>query len=163
MLEDLGQHLARGGDRDARQLLFQDLAHPVLVGGIRIGVDEADRDCCHATTPQKGCDPARLLFVQGLDNVSCVVDALRDFETVPALDVRRSHVLVSIPEIRLRASPDLDHVPEATRRHHRCRREPPRNERVRGDGRAVREEDDIVKVDTRSGYARQHPLHRISC
>ena len=52
VLEDLRQHVARGGDAHARQLLLEDLAHALLVLGVGVRVDEADGDGLDAALAQ---------------------------------------------------------------------------------------------------------------
>ena len=161
VLEDLRQHLARRGHDDAGQLLLEELAHALLVLGVGVGVDEADGDRLDLAAAQDPGDAARVVLVQRLDDVAGVVDALAHLEAVAAAHVRRRDVLVGVPEVVLRPAPDLDHVAEPRRRHHRDLREAAREERVRGDRRAVREEADLVQVDAGGADAVEHRLHRV--
>ena len=160
VLEDLRQDLGGGRHCDVGQLLLQDLAHPQLVGRVRVGVDEADRHGRDAAPAENAGDPPRLLLVQRRHDLAGEVDALLDLEAVAASDVGRSDVLVGVPEVVLRAATDLDHVAKALRRHHRRRRQPPREQRVRRHGRAVAEEDEIAELDSGLLHAGQHPVDR---
>ena len=141
VLEDLGQDVARGGDADARQLLLEDLAHALLVLRVGVRVDEADGDGLDAALAQDRGDAARALLVDGLEHLAVVPHPLAHLEAVAAADVRRRDVLVGVPEVFLRAAADLDHVAEALGRDHGRAREVARDQRVRGHGRAVREDD----------------------
>ena len=147
MLEDLGQDLRRGGDAHSGQLLLEDLPHAQLVRWVCVGVDEADGDRLHVALSQSGGEPARLVLVERRDDVSGVIDSLGDLETVAPANVGRRDVCVRVPEVGLRPAPDLDHVAEIARGDHRRRGQVPRDQRVRGDGRPVREDDDVPQVD----------------
>ena len=161
VLEDLRQHLARRGHGHAGQLLLEELAHPLLVLGVGVGVDEADGHRLDLAAAQDPGDAPRVGLVQRLDDVAAVVDTLAHLEAVAAAHVRRRDVLVGVPEVFLRPAPDLDHVAEPRRRHHRDLRETAREERVRGHRRAVREEADLVQVDAGGADAVEHGLHRV--
>jgi hypothetical protein len=90
------------------------------------------------------------------------VDALGQLEAVAAADVGRRDVLVGVPQVVAGAAPDLDDVPEAAGRHQRRRREAPRDERVRRDGRAVGEQRDVAEVELGGGDAVHDALHRVA-
>ena len=97
----------------------------------------------------------------GVEHLAVVADALGHLEPVAAPHVRRRDVGVGVPQVLLRAAPDLDHVAEALRRDHRDGREPARDQRVGGDRGAVREEDGVAQVDARLAHAGHHALHRV--
>src|SRR5581483_7246960 len=142
-------------------LLLEELAHAQLVGRVRVRVDEADRDRLDATLPQDRRHAPRVVLVERLDHLAGVVDPLGHLEAVAPADVRRRDVLVGVPEVVLRAPADLDHVAEVPRRDHRRRRQVARDQRVRRDGRAVREEDDVAEVDPGLGDAGHDRVDRI--
>jgi hypothetical protein len=142
---------------------MEDVAHALLVRGVGVRVDEAHRHGLDAVALQQPRDLASAVFVDRLQDVAGVVDPLRDLEAVAATDRRRGDVLVGVPEIFLRAAPDLDHVPEALRRHHCGRGIGARDQRVRGHGRAMGEEGDLRQVDSRRLDAAHHPVDRIGC
>ena len=60
----LAQDLARERDRDAGQLLAEDRAEPLLVLGVEVGVQQADRDRLDAGLAQPRGDRARLAVVE---------------------------------------------------------------------------------------------------
>jgi hypothetical protein len=110
---------------------------------------------------QDSRDVARGLLVELLDDLAGLVDPLADLEPVAAPDVRRGVVGVGVPEVVAGAAADLDHVAEALRRHHRRGRQPARDERVRGDGRAVAEERHVGEVDAGLRDTAQHAVDRV--
>ncbi len=106
-------------------------------------------------------DLAGAFLVERLQDVAGVVDPLRYLEAVPAADRRRGDILVRVPEILLRAAPDLDHVAEPLRRDHCGRGVRARDQRVRRHRRAVREEGDLRQVDSRRLDPPHHAVDRI--
>ena len=147
VLEDLRQDVARGGDAHARQLLLEDLPHAALVVRVGVRVDEADGDGLDTALAEHGGHAPRPGLVDRLQDLAVVADPLVHLEAIAPADVRRRHVLVGVPEVFLRAAADLDDVAEAGRRDHRGAREGARDQRVRRDGRSVREDGHVAQVD----------------
>ncbi len=120
-------------------LRLEDLPHPRLMGRIRPGVDEADRDRLDV----RGRDPARHLlragFIERPQNGTACIEALSDLERQVARDVRFRPLEVDVVGLWAVAAPDpvdIAHPPGDDQ----CRAGAgPLNRRVDRDGRAVNE------------------------
>jgi hypothetical protein len=101
------------------------------------------------------CDLARALHVERRDHLARGVDALRDREAVTSRHIGRRHVLVDVPDVIFVGAADLDHVAEALGTHHGGAGQAPRDQSIRRDRRAVREQNDVGEVHA----TRLEPLH----
>ncbi len=161
MLKDLRQHLAGAGHPRGRDLFFEDFAHAAFIGRIGMRVDEAHRDGLDAFAAQDASHPSGVFLIKACQYLASVVHALGDLDAVAAADVRRSHVLVGVPQVFLRTPADLDDVSEAAARYHRGTRETTGDQRIGRDRGAVREQSDVVKIDTRFLHTLQDRIDRV--
>ena len=81
VLPDLGAHLARKGDAQLREGRAQDLAGPLLVDGVRIGMKQPDRNRLDPVPLEPGHEGAYRVLVEGNQDLARVVHPLGDRPT----------------------------------------------------------------------------------
>ena len=150
----LAQDLARERDRRLRQRLGQDRAGPLLVLGVEVRVEEADRDRADAELAQPGGDRPHVPFVERLHDRPVRSHALRHLEAEAALDERRRLAPEEVVHVRDPQPPQLEHVTEVPGRDERRLGPETLDDRVRRDRRAVHDLGDGA------GYARFHSGRR---
>ena len=133
----LAQDLARERDRRLGKLLGEDLADALLVLGVEVGVEEADRDGVDAELPQAAGEHAHLVVVQRLDDGAVGGHPLGDLEAQPALDERRRLRPEEVVHVRDPQPAQLEDVAEVLGRDERGLGPEALEDGVRGDGRAV--------------------------
>ncbi|GIU87056.1 MAG: hypothetical protein KatS3mg009_1571 [Acidimicrobiia bacterium] len=132
VLAELRGHLVRRDRVEAARP--QRLRDRALVRGGEIGVQQAHRDRLDVLG-QRG-----QAAVPGLQHRPVGTDAFRDLEPQLARHQRCGPVRERVVQRRAGLAGDLDHVGEAAGRHQRRARAAPLQQRVRRDGRAVRDE-----------------------
>src|SRR5690606_26260814 len=80
------QNLVRQRDEEVWTRLAQDFAHTALMRGVRIGVEEADRDGFHPFRVELREDVLHGLFIERLEHFAGSEDAFRHFERQVARD-----------------------------------------------------------------------------
>ena len=159
MFEDLREDFGGGGDSGVGKLLAQDLRHALLVGGVGMGVDEADRHGLNFLAAQDAGDAASFCLIERGDLCAVEVDAFFDLVAVAAADIGFRNVVVGIPQLVLRTITNLQDIAEALRGDERCRREAALDQRVGGHRGAVGENVDLVELDVGLLEAVHHCLH----
>ncbi len=111
VLAVLAQHLAADADDRVGVLLGQDRAHPLLVVGVGVGVEEADADRADALVPEPAGRGARALLVEGPHlGAGEVEPALDPAHQVARHDPVRLHPEVGVAIAVRHALPgDLEH------------------------------------------------------
>ncbi len=138
VLADLGEDL--GGARDVDVVaddLPDDRGGATLVGRVRVGVQEADRDRSDACVARLLGRVPHGLLVQRDPLLAARAGALGDLVAQPARDERRRLLVLELVHHRDPQPPQLEHVAEAGRRQQRAARALPFEHRVRGDRRRV--------------------------
>ena len=113
VLAEVGGHLAGEGDGLGAEALPQDLAGALLVGGIGVGVEEADGDRFHALGLELRGRLAEGGLVEGADHLAGRVEALRHPEAAVARHQGRRLLEVDIVEGGPDLALDLQQVAEA--------------------------------------------------
>jgi hypothetical protein len=96
-------------------LLSDDLGSPLLVLGVDMREEEADRDRLDAEVEQSSRRRAHLVLVERDDHSSGVIDSLADAEPALAAADRHGRRVGEIEQVLAVAAPQLDHVAEALR------------------------------------------------
>ena len=117
----LAQDLARERDVRLRQLLGQDRAEALLVLGVEVGVQEADRHRLDARRTQAGGERAALLLVDRPDDVAVRGNALVQLEAEMPFDERWWLAPEEVVHVRDPQPAELEHVAEAGSRDERGR------------------------------------------
>ena len=139
------------GERDHRfgERLVHDLARPILVRGIQVGVEIADRDRFHALVLQLPGGGRDRFFVQRRHHFARRVQPLRDSEAqVPRREgagLFELEVVERWPDLTL----DLQHVPEPFGGDEPGGSKLPLDDRVGGHGGAVHEVASVRRLDAR--------------
>ena len=133
----LAQDLARKRDRQAGQLLAQDLPHAPLVLRVAVRVQQADGDRLDAELAQPPRDRAHLRVVERAQHLARRAHALVQLQPQAALDERRRLRPEEVVEMRHAHATQLQHVAEALRRHERSARAAALEHRVRRHRRPV--------------------------
>ena len=111
VLAVLAQHLRGDGDGGCRMLSVQDLEHPLLVPGVRVGVDEADADRVDLTGPEPPRRSHRVVVVKRPDLAPVGQPAPHRLDPIGRDDARRLHPEVAVAvTVRDRLPSDLEHV-----------------------------------------------------
>ncbi len=128
-----------------------DLARPAFVGGVHVGMDEADRH--RAKAP--GRDPVgqglQRGLVQGRQLLPLRADPARDGEAVLARDQGRRQPQVQVVLVEAAFGPHLDHVAEALGRDEGRARAAPLDQRIGGQRGAVDDDVQIAVAQRRLG------------
>ena len=114
------------------------------MGGIRVGVQEADGQRLDPVTEQPIEDALDLRGVEGNLHVAAGGDPLGDFHAKAPLDERRRFLPGDVVETRHAETADLQHVTEALRRDEPGPRAPELEDRVRGNRGAVQDLAHVV-------------------
>ena len=126
----------RGGDVIVRPDLANDAERAALVLGIRVGVDEDDRDRLRALRDELLRGRAHFVVIDGGADRAVRQRALAHFEPHVAVGDRRE-IAPQAPGAAPVAPAHLQHVAEAARRDDADLRPAPLQQRVGADGRAV--------------------------
>jgi hypothetical protein len=138
-----------------------DLAGTLLVTVVHVRMDEVDDQRLDAGRPQRLGGAAHRVLVERHHDLSLGVHALRDFEPKVARDERLERPLQAVRR-RPRPAPQLQHITEAGRRDEASHRALPLEERVRRRRRAVDQDLDRCRRDTRLAQGDQHALRLIA-
>ncbi len=92
VLADLGADVGGEGNREVGALGGQDFGDALLVGGVRVAVNEANGDGFDAVLVEYREDGVDRLLVEGDENAAAVVESLRDGQPQVPRDQRRGPV-----------------------------------------------------------------------
>ena len=149
VLPDLGAHLARKGDADLREGGGEDLPDPPLVGRVRVGVEQPDRDRLDAVPLETRHEGMHRPLVEGNQDLAPVVRPLGHRPAqVPRHEGSRP-VDGDVVLLETVLEGHLDRVPEPLGDEERGLRAGALDEGVGGEGRAVDEEVDLARRDPR--------------
>ena len=112
VLELLGQDVHRERDEGTGKHLMEDLAGALLVGGVGIRVQIADRDRFDARGPDPLRRGAHVRFVEGTQHLAARSGALVDLESMLPRHQRRRPLVQRLVEVRHPHPPELQHVAE---------------------------------------------------
>ena len=118
VLAELRAHLRRDGQPGVRHLLAHDRRGGALVGGVQVGVQEADHHRLHALVPQAAHRRAHLADVERLQHASLGVETLADLEAPSPGHQRRRLLQMHVVEPGADLPADLQDVAEAARHEH---------------------------------------------
>ena len=104
--------LRRQQDVDVGTDLAEDLAHPLLVRAVGIGIDETDADRFQAFCGDGACDLSRLILVERPVDLTAGIHPLGDREPEASPDDRTGLGLIRIVEMLAMLTTDLDRVAE---------------------------------------------------
>ena len=146
VLAELGHHLAGERQVDAGQLLRKQLADAQLVGRIEEREQQHHGDRLHVRVADGGRRCAHRLLVERLDLGALRVQPAAHLEAQLArhdrLWLRRPQVVHRCPHL----GADGQHVTEAAVGDQRRPRQPPLDDRVGGNGRAMCEVSDVARL-----------------
>jgi hypothetical protein len=140
-----GQHLVRGRNVDLRQALGDRPGGRLLVARVRVRMQEADRHRLGAGT-RDALDDRRERPLVERDDDPVRPDPLPDPKTQLGRDERCGPRAAGTVELRTCLAPDLDHVGESLGGEQSRARAALGEQRVGGDGHAVREPDHVAGV-----------------
>ena len=126
--------------------------------GVRVGVNEADRDCLHAFRLKAGDDLRQRREVQGVHLLPAVIDAAGKRATQAARHEGLGLLVVQVEEVGPVAARDLQRVAKTLRRDEADLDAGALRERVDDDCRAVGEEAHRVCLDARLRHDAEHPF-----
>ena len=141
----------------------QQRREPALVGGVGVGVQQADRHHLDPLIAEQRREAPRLGLVERDQDAARVVDALGHLEPqrprhdrgLPARQVEAVQVIALLPA-------DLQHVAEPPRRDQGGPRPPPLQHRVGRHGRAVGQAGDLLVRPEQDTEPFQHRLGGIA-
>ena len=102
-------------DRDLRRFLGHQLGQALLVRGVEIGVQQADRQRRHPARDQRADRAARIVFVERIAHRPVSEHALRHLADQPARDERRRLLDLEVVDLVPLLAPDDQHVAEPAR------------------------------------------------
>ena len=141
----------------------QPLAERLLVLGMGVGVQQADRDGLDAVALAGRRRPARgPSRSSGTSTRAVAVDALAHLEAMAPRHERRGLARDEVVHVGTVAAADLEHVAEPRRGHERRARARALGERVDHDRRAVHELLDLGRLDLARGDHVEHALREVA-
>ena len=143
----LAQNLARERDVRLRELFGQDRAEALLVLGVEVGVEEADRHRLDALRAQAAREQACLGLVERSHDRAVRGDALVQLEAEMPLDERRRLAPEEVVHVRDPKPAQFEHVAEAGGRDERGEAAAPLQHGVRRHGRPVHDLRDRPGVE----------------
>ena len=149
VLPDLGAYLTRKGDAELGEGGVQDLAHPPLVGGVRVGVQQPDRDRLDAVPLEPGEERPHRILVEGNQDLARMVHPLGDRPAQGPGHEGGRPIDGDIVLLEAVLEGHLDRVPEPFGDEKRGLRAGALDEGVGREGRAVDKEADAAGLDPR--------------
>ncbi len=143
VLAELRDDVGRQRDRHVRALLAQDRPDPILVDGVGVGVQQADRDRLDAEPGERPGDRPDRVLVERDEHVAVPVEPLRDPEAQRPRDERDRLGELDVVQRRPDLAADLEDVAEALGRDQRGPRDLALDDRVGRHGRAM---DDVAQA-----------------
>ena len=113
VLVDLRVHVARYRDRETGELGLDEIAHQLLVGGVPVSVQEADRERLHAVVHQVADLAADCVRVDRLQHGAVAAHALRDLAAVAPARERLREGQEQVVDVVALLRTHLQNVPEA--------------------------------------------------
>ncbi len=104
-------------DSNARKPLSEQISDALLMRGSRPGVQQADRHRRHILAHQPVGQFDDLRFLQRLNHLAAVGDALGDLEAQAPRHKRHRLAIREVVEVGPVSPADLEHVPESPGRH----------------------------------------------
>ena len=144
-----------------RHHLAQDLTHPDFMSAIDVGIDKANRDGFDITLFQHLRHAAGLILIKLGDDLACRINPFLHSQAVAARDIGFGNVFIGVPEVFFVRPPDFHHIAKAFGADHRRARQVAGDERIGGDGRAMRKHRNISKINLGVRYTRHDRAHRI--
>ena len=143
VLAELRRHLGGERDRDARQLLGEDRADPLLVLRVHVRVEEADGDRLDFLAPQDRRGGAHRVVVERPQHLAGRAEPLGDRHRTVARDERRRLLELRVVERGPHLAGDLEQVAKPFGGDEAAARDLPLDDRVRRHRRRVDDEADL--------------------
>ena len=158
VLLHLRQHSVGRRNRQIGEARIDQRLGLLLVCGIAIAVEEADRDGFDAVGDQLLCGSSDIGLRQRMDHRAVGSNALRHFEPMAARHERFGLVPGEIEHVGHAYAPDFEHITEAARRDQTGPRARPLQDGVRSDSRAVQDFGNAARRSLQLGEERGEPL-----